>query len=225
MKFYNIQRSNVGNLGDIIKHAALVYLAKSYFRQSFTYVDTHSFLLETSVANIHWQQQTKQMAMQHSAYKDYYNSELSFVRKGRYLCSAGLMLQQSACDEVYLAENNPGTHKILQRQIDDDPRIQLFRHYRDIKLSPTSSRPVLLLFDPFAMDQGLWQDFSTIIQRLSNSRLAAIAFHYDKQDYTWPGLDGWQQSHYSLSPFHLTLMANFPVSLQDLGWKTHSLYA
>ena len=70
----NRQLSNVGNLGDIIKHAALVELAQLLLRGQSTvsFVDTHTFQLHAPLPDRkRGEHQMEGLTAQHPAYERY----------------------------------------------------------------------------------------------------------------------------------------------------------
>ena len=119
----NRQSRSVGNLGDILKHAALVELASLLASRGapVSHVDTHTFLLHAPAADrARWTREVDDLAARHPAYARYAALERAFFeRTTHYRCSSGLVLDvlsdRRHC--AVLGEANARTRAELAEQI------------------------------------------------------------------------------------------------------------
>jgi len=125
----NKQLKNVGNLGDILKHGALVRLAKlmrtKAIKAPLLYFDTHAFLLNAPWTHkLKWKQAVNQKLSEHPYYKDYVRLEANRLDKDEpYRCSAGLVIDVifDIPHRIYLAESDAETRQQLQEQVRAEP--------------------------------------------------------------------------------------------------------
>lgn len=193
----NIQTRNVGNRGDILKHAALVQLALVYadttVPNSIVYLDTHAYLLQSRLANTNWQQETQTFLNKYPAYQEYYNIETPYVQSGNYLCSGGLI---NAClPESYkiLCENHQVTRRLLKQQLNerDLHSVVVFNDVSEMGMNlEKNDASLLILVDPFCLSKEIWQTSLAAIDVLSGpkSNGLLLVFTYDKYSncITWP---------------------------------------
>ena len=119
----NRQLGNVGNLGDIIKHAALVELAGLLAggRADVSFVDTHTFQLQAPLPDrARWDREVDALTALHPDYERYATLERAALgRNGTYRCSSGLVLDalrdRRAC--AVLGEANSASRAELSAQV------------------------------------------------------------------------------------------------------------
>src|SRR5208283_2112949 len=173
----NPQFRNVGNLGDILKHAALVSLAKiaiNRTKKKMAYIDTHAFLLSAPCTNAEqWHAtMTAEYKALESPYKDYFMAERQIMDNLSYRCSAGLILDllnaSGISYKAYLGESDPQTRAKLTQQLGDEKQeyceiLSEAEVLSTIKL-PDDIDTVLMLVDPFVLDDGLWKAVSSSLR-------------------------------------------------------------
>ena len=242
----NPQLRNVGNLGDIIKHAALINLAKLLISRSkarLAYIETHAFMLEAPCPNPEqWMIDTAAERMKHLAYGDYFTIEKRVTDNLPYRCSAGLVIDEltksNIADPVLiLAEKDAATRNILKTQL---IRNQITKytvlenafHLSSQKI-PDDIDALLVLVDPFVLDNVLWNDlveaFNQIIKPGIEMALELFTFDAGQTIIEWPtpprGMFG-PISVMHRQPYHLAVYTTegFRISAaeccQSLGWKS-----
>jgi len=234
----NVQHRNVGNLGDIHKHAALVEMASLVQSrnpaETINYLDTHTFLLQTNVADAgSWREETAE-----PHYRRYREIESSKVDKGRYLCSTGLALELLTAPRLFLAEHHEATRCELKEQLSQEnthPQI-LAKEIGGLGAIDLSGHagPLVALFDPFAMsDEELLREWD--IARRAAASLTATGKDGVILTFQWrrakegialdapEGYDG-PVATISDAPYHLAMYATAGLakgagaSLRSLGW-------
>ncbi|AWV91188.1 hypothetical protein [Bradymonas sediminis] len=206
----NKQLNNVGNLGDILKHGALVRLAKlmrtKAIKAPLLYFDTHAFLLNAPWTNkLKWKQAVNQKLSEHPYYKDYVRLEANRLDKDEpYRCSAGLVIDviNDVPHRIYLAEKDPETREKLQEQVRSEP-------IRCDKIVDSATKlanivppggddfnyektdvAVFALVDPFELDHDEWDELAAVIAdfTLEDSYGVIQVFDYntDPQPPKWP---------------------------------------
>jgi 23S rRNA A2030 N6-methylase RlmJ len=179
----NKQLDNVGNLGDILKHGALVRLAKlmstKAIKAPLLYFDTHAFMLNAPWNNtLKWKQAVNQELSEHPYYKDYVRLEAQRLdRDEPYRCSAGLVIDviNDIPHRVYLAEKDDETRQKLQEQVRSEP-IRCDAIVDEAKKLADIVPPggddfeyekkdvaVFALIDPFELDHAEWAEISSVI--------------------------------------------------------------
>ena len=89
----NSQDRNVGNRGDILKHAALVALAELMAtRTNLRYLETHAYRLVAPCDAERWSLELHSLRRDH-AFERYAALEKTWVERGLYRCSVGLALE------------------------------------------------------------------------------------------------------------------------------------
>jgi 23S rRNA A2030 N6-methylase RlmJ len=235
----NVQHGNVGNFGDILKHAALVSLAKALSRANahttINYLDTHAYLLTSRLANTQWQREVMELCVQHPRYEHYYAIEQVFANKGRYLCSAGLARIGLTHPRLYLSEKDPATREQLQRQLGEqgitpDCVLDEVQQWQTPVCKITAG-PLLALIDPFVLTEAQWQAAVHAVERLHKPGEDGFieVFTYDKAfpSAGWPEPPrGWvgPVAQMARPPYFLAVYATPSVKecamdvLQELGW-------
>ena len=240
----NRQDKNVGNYGDILKHAALVqlahYLASCPRTLSYYYIDTHTYLHHAKLANLDWFKQISWLEHRYPQYVRYRNAEQSWLDRGEYLCSVGLVTQLCPHAVFYCYEHRPDTQTRLRLQLDAaklksesvggqfnaDVWLNGVRH----QLSQQSL--VLMLVDPFQMTNeqvSLTERFLSKLEQ-SKSQYICVLFDYQQAERVKWNLHTRLNADcmtIDFQPFHLACVFSATLSdavvreLTPLGWKIH----
>lgn len=236
----NPQVRNASNLGDIIKHAALVSLIDVLAARTpgaLVYVDTHTFLLETDCTNPdRWRAEVATEATAHAAAQTYRDAERAYVDRGRYRCSTGLVRDRLLRRRVsfILAESDPGTRRELETQLEKEgirPHefLEDARQLADVTL-PDAVGTLFALVDPFVLDDSLWTSVACGLERLIEHATDAVVevFTYHRGPVVWPaspaGVAG-PVATIDRRPFHVALYASAGVARDvekcglALGWE------
>ena len=195
---HNIQYNNVGNTGDILKHAALVELARLIQQRNLdvqiNYLDTHAFVAEAPLANACWHDEVKRLANSHPAYETYYSLERQCVERGNYSCSTGLGAMLLTDARFYLCERDAQTRAALQAQF-TRRQCNLVRLLDDVAcwdrdIGKVSAGPLLALVDPFALTDGDWDAARSAVARLwapgADGLLEVFSYNRECTGVTWP---------------------------------------
>lgn len=206
----NKQLDNVGNLGDILKHGALVRLAKlmstKAIKAPLLYFDTHAFQLNAPWRNeLKWKQAVNQELAQHPYYKDYVRLEANRLDEGEgYRCSAGLVIDVigDIPHRVYLAEKDDEARSNLQDQVRSEPIrcdaiVDEASKLADI-VPPggddfeyeKTDVAVFALIDPFELEHAEWAELSGVIADFtaedSYGVIQVFDFDADAEKTQWP---------------------------------------
>ena len=240
----NPQNRNVGNLGDILKHAALVNLAQLHTarnKSKVAYIETHAFKLEATCPNSEqWAQEVTDEISKYPAYGDYFAAERTIMDNKPYRCSAGLVIdilkKSGAIDPIIvLAEKDTDTRRTLQEQLTHEGNRYFALLDEAASLSsfqfPGNISSVLLLVDPFSLDDQLWQTVSATLESIMKPGMDVIleVFNYDKTQTVipWPAsskLIG-PVSVMHRQPYHLAVYATESIRSDIkrccslLGWQ------
>ena len=243
----NPQHRNVGNLGDILKHAALMNLAKMLIgrrRSRFAYIETHAFMLEAPCPNPkQWRQATQAELTKYAAYNDYFVAEKRITDRLPYRCSAGLVideLKKANTTEavIILAEQDEDTREILKSQLlrEQISNCTVLEDAFDLSSTklPDDVRTLLILVDPFALKADLWNGIVAALSKIVKPEMDVVLelFTFDKEhsEVQWPsppaGIVG-PISVMHRQPYHLavyatdTLRENVSLTCQELGWRVY----
>jgi len=194
----NPQSRSVGNLGDILKHAALFELASllAELHAPVRYIETHTYLLDAPPADLgRWRREVDGLVSKNPANAGYVALEAAaLARTGRYRCSAGLVMDVLRDRRVFatLGEADAKTRAELREQtalqqlanvvIVDDATAAL----RD-GTSPHADS-VLVHVDPFALSPELWARLAPGLDATCESAAAAVLVAYR---YTRSGRSPW----------------------------------
>ena len=237
MAVSNPQDGNVGNLGDILKHATLVQLAKVFAEQvpdTKYYLDSHSYLYQSRLVNPDWQEQCQALHAQSALYQDYIELEAPYIKRGEYLCSSGLVNKILPDAHLLLCESNKSTREWLLQQLADN-KIDYYTVKEQLaswaKGKSFQRLPNLLaLIDPFELTAPLWQAVGKCLGKMLDKNAPAIMLMFDYSNQAnkdWPSAPpGWQGPLASIAapPYQLAVYATAtfvqPVQtrLEKLGW-------
>ena len=191
----NEQYGNVGDLGDILKHGALVELAtmmSTLDAGPVTYVETNTFLLQAPIANDKWQEEVAVELNSWPGYQRYYDREVQKVEEGDYRCSCGLALDFLPGATLYLAESDLPTQTILQEQLAAESITPAYlvseaQSFAQIELSGEMG-PLLMLVDPFDRPQAYWSAVNNLTSALCGPQEAGAieVFQYKEHPVDWP---------------------------------------
>lgn len=243
----NPQLRNVGNLGDIIKHVALMNLTKLLIRRSrsrFAYIETHAFMLEAPCPNpAQWEQETQAELAKHPDYNDYFNAEKRVLDGWPYRCSAGLVIDElkkanTLNPLIILAEKDETTREVLKSQLlkEQVSNCNVLTDAADIGIikMPDDIRTMLILVDPFVLDAKTWNGIVAALIKIVKPEMDVVLelFTFDKEhsEVQWPsppaGIVG-PVSVMHRQPYHLavytsdTLRENVSRESQKLGWRLY----
>lgn len=192
-RLVNRQSRSVGNLGDVLKHAALVALAEKLAPTH--YIDTHTFLLQAPPADLpQWNAEVARLVASHPAYERYVAMELaSLARAGHYRCSSGLMIDVLGDrTSLVLGESNAVTRAELKEQVERGrhPNIHVVEDAVAALRHPRADVGSLLIhIDPFALSSELWASLALALDALSESAsgVAIVVYRYTRSaPSAWP---------------------------------------
>jgi 23S rRNA A2030 N6-methylase RlmJ len=187
-RFTNRQQGHVGNLGDVLKHAALCELATLLFRTHgrVDYVETNTFLLHSPVASHEqWARDVDDLATTRPGYARYAQRErTSLEHTGRYRCSAGLVLDvlgdNLGC--AVLAEANAVTRMELREQLaaEKHERVLVVDDAKNVDVARTvpDGGALLVHVDPFTLTATGWAEIAAPLDALVSRSAAAVVVIY-----------------------------------------------
>lgn len=243
MTISNRQLGNVGNLGDLLKHGALVSLLDLLLErhQRVVWVDTHAFLLEAPCPAPHaWRSDAAREAVSHPGLRRYIALERNLADSARYRCSSGLVIDavRGASREppvLILGEANAATRALLEEQLTHEGS-RPYALLSDARLLGTIAPPLradalLALVDPFVLEDSLWADVRVGLAGLAapveDAIVEAFTFDRGRDHVTWPeapeGLVG-PVAVLDRRPFHLAVYATRSIAevaalcCVALGW-------
>lgn len=242
----NPQYGNVGNLGDIIKHAALTNLLNlllSKYQGHIEYIDTHTFRLSSECPDIsRWLEDTVRNLVKYEDYYDYLKMESQVLDERPYRCSSGLAIDILKAKTFYnsffvFSESDTETRMILSEQIKNEgiTNYRLIENAIDIKGLKLKQdiKAVFLLVDPFELDAELWDNVCNFLETCQSTGVAVVVevFTYDKNSKVavWPnGPSGFVRpvSFIDIPPYHLAIYASSVIkdavvrTCSSLGWIT-----
>lgn len=233
----NRQHGNVGNLGDILKHAALLALADAVRGAAggrpVHYIETHAFLLHGDVADgAVWQREVADCVAARPAYDDYARVERSWVERGAYRCSSGLVVDRIPGVRLHLAEKDGAIRAALEAQLQHEGIVPAGIASDGRRFAPPSEGDapggVLALVDPFGDPEPFWASVSDAASSLrgGGDPAALLAFaHGGRPD--WPDAFGGFGARVAVvddAPYHLAAWASPEIEgqvadrLAGLGW-------
>ena len=239
----NPQLGNVGNRGDIHKHAALVRLARLMAgrnpQQAVHYLDTHAFLVEAPLANPRWREEVEALQGRFPAYADYRALEEPLTARNLYLCSTGLAIACLPAAGLHLSESDAATRMLLQEQL-AGRNVAAVRVLAEVARHadppPPFPGPLLALVDPFTLTQTVWSDACRAVAALrapeADGLLEVFTCHEDRASVDWPAPpEGWRGPLAALAdpPYFVAVYAagdevaaSAMAELAALGWDRQS---
>lgn len=210
----NIQHENVGNIGDIVKHAALLELGKLLRslcgdETTINYLDTHAFQMYAPVADRQqWQGEVDELARKHGGYEHYRSFEMSELDQGRYACSTAVALEALSPKgqpvRLFLAEADSYTRSVLTDQLEQAgyaaELVAENMHSMAESIRRDSAGPVLALVDPFFETddqyQAIWRAGMETLGRAhapaEPGAILAYQWRFPGVEPSWPPApDGW----------------------------------
>lgn len=236
----NPQSGNVGNLGDILKHAALTRLAQVLGERRIprvNYLDTHAFQFIARPANRNWHGEVDALLREYPDCRAYRDLQAGYVAQEKYLCSSAVVAECLPVAALCLSERNAHSRGVLgsqlsRRGIAPAALLDGVAAWADAEIHIPPSA-LLALIDPFAMDEVCWRDAWRAVHRLwaPDDAGVVLVFDYDKKvdAIEWPAAPRpWGESvaRIARNPFHLACYASpamrEPVgeALCRLGWET-----
>ena len=239
----NKQFANVGNLGDILKHAALVSLIELLHSRGkrLLSVDTHAFLLEAPCPDpSRWLLDAERERCSHAAFEGYIKHQNGVgADPSLYRCSSGLVVDVSRAagrvPTLILAELDSLTRARLKDQLNDErvePRVLLDDARKLSAIAIPDTDVMFALVDPFKLDQALWQSIAKSLSRFRRSVKAAVVevfiFDNSKARVEWPGAPaGFTGPVATIDrrPYHLAIYATSGIAEEcgracvALGWE------
>lgn len=243
LRSQNRQVRSVGNLGDILKHAAIVELGQALAGAfgPVLFVDTHAFLLHAPPSDpARWQREVDERLARFPAYARYAARERNaLARTGRYRCSSGLALDAlgTARAAASLGEANGLTRATLREQLREEGHadVELRDDAREaLRDAPEGAGTALVHVDPFTLTPALWSDLSPALGALCarTTHVALVLYRYTRSAPSpWPSAPTG-----TLGPVAETrggpheLAAYASLGLRDLvegvcvslGWRPHA---
>lgn len=235
----NRQDGNVGNLGDILKHAALLAVARlmraRHAGRLLNYLDTHAYRLEAPLSNREWSREVDRIAARYPAYEAYRARERPWVADARYLCSVGLVRGCVPGVRMHLSERDAATRRLLRVAL-DQPGDSLATVLADVSAWSAPGRvwprrPLLALVDPFRLSAAVWAGAVAAIARLHAAGEGGVVLVFDYAEagaVEWPTAPaGWQGPLATVErvPYRLAAYGTGSVSshvveaLLSLGWS------
>ena len=185
----NTQDCNVGNRGDILKHAALIALGELMSpRAHLRYLETHAYRLVAPCDAERWRRELLSLG-RHRAYERYVDLEKTWVEGGRYRCSVGLILDLLPGARLILAEQHGPTRQQLLAQLAEEGADHLVLDDAAAfgRLAGGRAGPSLALVDPFESVHEFWLSFCRGFGVLCGGHDALIlAFQYNSGTVNWP---------------------------------------
>jgi len=231
----NQQAENVGNLGDILKHGALVRLAnlaaQRAIRGPVTYIDTHAFQLEAPWKNaLKWKQNINTQLAKHPAYTEYVRREKERLDDGdNYLCSAGLALDiiSERSYHAILAEADDETRRTLETQVRNSGHRAEFvlEDLADLQeIEPPKGEDededdpaggsTLVLVDPFELGLDAWETVAdgldNFVEEETEGMILVFDYDADNDEVDWPSAPTHFEGPVAIldeKPYHLATYA------------------
>lgn len=187
----NIQDNNVGNRGDVVKHATLVALARLLRARNpgtIRHIETHCFRLTAPFAHKEGHDWHADVARLGSAAAPYARLEAPYMQGGAYRCSAGLVADTLGADcRLLLAEAHAPTRARLSAAIEAEglgldalvPEARLLPE----ALAGRSPLPTLIHVDPFDHPRWYWETVEALVSHAgpeAGQDVLVLAFAYDK---------------------------------------------
>lgn len=244
----NKQDGKVGNLGDILKHAALLSLSQLLKscnpENTVNYMETHAYRLFAPVAKKEdFVKRVNEQIAKYPAYQSYAEIELREINKNsNYWCSIKLATYGLINVNLYLAESDELTRNELVNQLHSESQeariILKDMHGFTFLDSVAQAGPLLALVDPFVSGSKLREIWNTAcdgIKALKEPNADGLIelFQYGKSKPNWPepplGFHGpiaaISKEEYHLAVYSTEAIAEKAISiLTPLGWSSLNNY-
>lgn len=200
----NRQSRSVGNLGDVLKHAALVELASllAATTSRVDWVDTHTYLLHAPPADRErWAHEVEARLRRWPAYERYLEIQrASLAETSRVRCSSGLVMGVlgDRRGTTAMGEANGATREELRAQVSlagwtdvsvAEDGVGALRAVADADVDATGSgRGVLVHVDPFALTAEEWAPLASGLDAVCGGARSAVLVVYR---YTRGGRTPW----------------------------------
>ena len=184
----NKQDSNVGNLGDILKHAALVSLLDMFLEgeEPIVWVDTHAYALEATCPNVpRWRREVTAELAGSPDFQRYVDLQHRLDGNSTYRCSTGILVDVArqatrTTPFLILGERDDATRRALVAQLANEVLrahavLEDAEQLVQVEIPPLPYR-VLALVDPFTLEQSMWAAVSAGLSRLARHALDAAAY-------------------------------------------------
>lgn len=195
----NPQTRNVGNLGDVLKHAALLEIASLLAQRgaAVRYVETHTFLLHAPPADPErWRRDVDALAASRRAYARYAaRQEQALAGSGRQRCSSGLVIDAlgERRGATTLAEAHAATRAELREQIAHE-RLSNVVVVDDAAAALEAQRSeeggaLLVHVDPFTLSPELWARLAPALDEVCRraADVAVVVYRYTRRaGADWP---------------------------------------
>lgn len=195
----NPQTRNVGNLGDVLKHAALLELASLLASRgpAVRYVETHTFLLHAPPADPErWRRDVHALAASRPTYARYAApQEEALAGSGRQRCSSGLVIDAlgERRGATTLAEAHAATRAELREQIAHE-RLSNVVVVDDAAAALDAQRgeeggALLIHVDPFTLSPELWARLAPGLDDVCRraADVAIVVYRYTRRaGDAWP---------------------------------------
>ena len=226
----NPQYDNVGNLGDILKHAALVNLldgAMLAWHADAVYVDTHAFRAFAPLPQpLRWRRELRRLSDDGTnAYYGVYRGveEAGLGSDGFYRCSCGIAAESifrfmmepddRSYPRILASERHVPTRRLLAQQLKG--MTVPHRLYGDawelLRTDlPEHAHGALALVDPFTSPLRHRELYAETFDRWARGRdLVVLLFAHDRQvaAFPWPATWGptGLQARIDRAPYHLAV--------------------
>lgn len=233
----NVQDRNVGNRGDVVKHAALVALATCLRARNpglVRHAETHTFRLYAPLPDpARWLAEVAALPPC-PALDAYTAAQAPWVARGLYRCSAGLAADTlGAPVRLLLAEAHGPTRAALAAALAEEalPVEALVPDASALAAlaSPDLPAPLLVHVDPFDHPLAHWDTVTRLLTawRAPHHDAVVLAFAYDKTGpLRWPRppADLAPVGHLDAAPYGLAawtspgFAADARAALTRLGW-------
>lgn len=235
----NQQAENVGNLGDILKHGALVRLARiaaqRAIRGPVTYIETHAFLLESPWNNaLKWKQRINTQLAKHPAYTEYVRMQKERLDGDEpYRCSAGLALDiisERSYHAIFCNDDDDNRRQLKSQVRQDgfraDYMLEDLAELQEIEPPKSEDEDeddpaggsTLVFVDPDELDADTWQmvaaGLDEFIEEESEGMILAFDFDADNETVDWPDAPPHFEGPVAVldeQPFHLAGYATDPM--------------
>lgn len=230
----NKQDGNVGNLGDVLKHVALLRLLREACRYDSTlYVETHAYEPFPRLAAPNWGSLVDDLPASTWA-ADYHRLQKPWVDDGHYLASTGIasVVLDPRRAAFVLCESNPGTRSRLRHHLPAASVLEDACRLPEALVCASRLRSVVALIDPFSLVTAEAVRWIRAVAEAGHEAdfVATLVFTFGSRP-EWNSLGGVLPLVASISrpPFQLALFMKMKLAgvdgeilvrdLVELGWS------